>query len=78
MVRKSPKRCLMPRLFYANRRRTCRCFKEMSSGCKKSSGGFTGYQRCELSVILLLEDHSDDHYTAKYPLIKGGEIKDLA
>jgi len=29
--------------------------------------GFTRYQRCNLSDILLLEDHSD--YTTKYPLI---------
>ena len=41
---------------------------KVSSGCKKSSGSFTAYQRCDLSDILLLEDHSDD-YTAKYPLI---------
>ena len=31
--------------------------------------GFTRYQICDLSDILLLEDHSDEHYTAKYPLI---------
>ena len=42
---------------------------KVSSGCKKSNGSFTGYQRCGLSVILLLEDHSDEHYTARYPLI---------
>ena len=42
---------------------------KVSSGCKKSSGSFTAYQRCDLSDILLLEDHSDEHYTAKYPLI---------
>jgi len=33
--------------------------------------GFTRYQRCDLSDILLLEDHSGEHYTAKYPLIDG-------
>jgi len=38
-------------------------------GCKKRSGGFTGYQRCESSVILLLEDNSHEHYTTKYPLM---------
>jgi len=42
---------------------------KVSSGCKKSNGSFTGYRRCDLSVILLLEDHSDEHYTARYPLI---------
>jgi len=42
-----------------------RHFKEVSSGCKKRSGGSTGYQRCNSSDILLLEDNSDEHYTAK-------------
>ena len=46
-----------------------RHFREESSGCKKRSGGFAAYQRCDLLVILLLEDNSHEHYTAKYPLI---------
>jgi len=37
---------------------------KVSSGCKKRSGGSTGYQRCDSSDILLLEDNSDEHYTA--------------
>jgi len=41
----------------------------MSSGCKKSSGGFTAYQRYDSSDILLLEDNCDEHYTDKDPLI---------
>ena len=46
-----------------------RRFKEVSSGCKKSSGSFTAYQRCDLADILLLEDNSNKHCTAKSPLI---------
>ena len=44
-----------------------RCFKrwekpaDESSGCNKSSGDFTGYQSCDFSDILLLEDDSDGH-----------------
>ena len=35
--------------------------------CKSTrrSGGSTGYQRCDSSDILLLEDNSDERYTAK-------------
>jgi len=32
------------------------------SGCKNSSGGF---QRCDLSHILVLEDNSDEDYAAQ-------------
>jgi len=36
-----------------------RRFKErVSLGCKKRSGGSTGYQKCDSSDILLLEDNS--------------------
>ena len=40
-------------LCYANRRYTdnSRCHRD------ENSGDFTAYQRCELSDILLLEDH---------------------
>jgi len=41
-------------------------YTDASRRCHQS---LTRYQRCDLSVILLLEDHSDEHYTAKYPLI---------
>jgi len=63
VVRKILKKCLMSQwLCYAKVRR----FKEkVSLGCKKRSGGSTGYQRCDSSDVLLLEDNSDEHYTAK-------------
>jgi len=41
-------------------------YTDASRRCHQS---FTRYQRWDLSVILLLEDHSDEHHTAKYPLI---------
>ena len=43
--------------------------QKYTDASRRRSGGSTGYQRCDLSDILLLEDNNDEHHTAKYPLI---------
>ena len=54
------------------KRASCRggcVMQKYTDASRRRSGGSTGYQRCDLSDILLLEDNNDEHHTAKYPLI---------
>jgi len=52
--------------------------KKVLSGCRKSNGDFTGYQRCNLPDILLLKANSDEHHAAKYPLIDIEPVSQIA
>jgi len=51
--------------------------KKVLSGCRKSNGDFTAYQRCN-SLDILLKDNSDEHHAAKYPLIDIESVSQIA
>jgi len=52
--------------------------RKVLSGCRKSNGDFTAYQRCNSLDILLLKDNSDEHHAAKYPLTDIESVSQIA